>query len=928
MKVVRGYILPIRGKDNNPVCVEVLDESEQKRIGQMFKEVIKFAIDAYIQNKFRDGKKLKTAEDLNNLLNAVIFYIKSILYLDPIPSILEAPSFGTFYYLPYTEKQLLLTNYDMLLEYLKTFRKYILNPEGLQKELLSKRREHQDLIYDILKFPADTRPAANTSSLLIHLLTTSAIAVSLYLEKISDLDSEKISILRFASFFHDIGKFFDWTRHEDISEEILHELLDQYIEKDSDAARIISAVSKVIKRKKPTGSSELDDLRDFVITADKLASSFDRLMRFLFSTLNDDLKNELFKKMAEYLEKNNSDMPVNEKTFYYLSNKWEFWDFVGLDLIKKLTLNFCNEAMRIYSENPLFSSEDEEKTLTDKLKIVRIDIKSIQKFIRSNDIRSMNGASRIIDLLIYLVIPLFLVSNKRITLFAENVLYFGGGNITILIPESKYSIVTKEISTLGNNFDVTINFGSSPIYIKFSTVTKRIDSSLRKNDFIRFSGAVSLNVFELCSLCGSKYATEIISKGPEEIHVCKTCKYKYYVGDVYHFSYRLDALKSQESFKKIFSGLNDENQKNFLLRVLEFIAGEDLSKILNNQLGPYYDLAYVRFDGNLMSQFMASAVSLTDAFERSIRIDYAVKNAFRKFMRMLNIVCPTEYTRLVLGLMYLGGDDGAILMPSRIAVPFAIYLAKEFFFEMGTKATLSFGIAVAKPKHPIFALYEAAGYLLDDIGKDNIREVVYNSVHSQSACASNNGIDYFAGSISYFIAESGILSKESLEDTLKEAYQEKLSFQYKYPYIIGTKEENFPRIDTLLSLLIKRNILYLNDNDTMDLMKQVIPVNCVATVSSDSLDDHKRKRKEFVEQLKELLTFSLNSLQISVEGASNIQVKILNVARKAYGKDKSEQFAKEILKALLKIEGHEIIFGLFDLIMLIKILLGGETIEE
>lgn len=70
------------------------------------------------------------------------------------------------------------------------------------------KAEHMDKLEgikeDIFEFPADTRPGYNTS-LLLYMLTVSAIAVAIYQSKYG-LNNHDLQVLRLVSLLHDIGK--------------------------------------------------------------------------------------------------------------------------------------------------------------------------------------------------------------------------------------------------------------------------------------------------------------------------------------------------------------------------------------------------------------------------------------------------------------------------------------------------------------------------------------------------------------------------------------------------------------------------------------------------------------------------------------------------------------------------------------------------
>ena len=365
--------------------------------------------------------------------------------------------------------------------------------------------------------------------------------------------------------------------------------------------------------------------------------------------------------------------------------------------------------------------------------------------------------------------------------------------------------------------------------------------------------------------------------------ICKDClDLKYRIGYETHFGYRWEklGLDKKESYDKACK------------YILEYISGMEFEE-LEKEKRRYKNIAIVKFDGNLIGQIIASVVSITDACERSYRIDYAVKKAFSEF---LSKVDDETKNRIVLGTLYIGGDDGCLIVPSRIAIPLALHMMNGYFLSMGCKSTLSVGIAVAKPKHPISFLYESADELLE-IAKKGSREYAYK-IHAEGA---RNRKD-FRGALAFYTADGGVMDRHSIRTVLKHEYKERLSSQYKKPYILSERNSN-RSIIRLLSIID-------GIHDIDDLSKTI-----------EKLIDSSKDNKDIKEAKKRILEI----LRVSVVEDSSVELKVLYTHRMTTSKENDTLYRKIGKFLVLKesVDGKLALrFSLLDAYNLIKILEG------
>ena len=882
MAVIRGYILPKRGADNTPVYAEVIDESRAKMMFEELIDIIKGVLDTFTS---RGEKKIKDPEELSLFLDSLVAYFKSLMFMDPIPLetadkiLLPAPPCVLYLYLSqydrytaFKEKDAVPYKKDGLNELEKELKEYLKEIANLYTE------EKRKKFYEILSFPADTRPGANTSSLLIHALTTSALATVYYINK-RGID-ENLLVIRLSAIFHDIGKLLNWRRHEERSGEEMRSLFEKYV--DGKAREIVLKAYDLIKNSK-------HPLREFLSYGDRKASELDRVVSLFDKVIRES---PLYEEFKDRIEKYARDKGV-KASFEEAFMEWSFWvDYVGEDLVKKLTEEFCKRASMISKENPVFMEEG--KIVDENVVFVRIDLRGIQRFVKTNNIWAMNGASRLVDLILYVAIPAYLVDNFKVPL--ENVLYFGGGNATIVFPrklnEEKMEKIYSFVDHFNNEFfkdsQSKIIFGTSPLYNVFRSINSEIDREIAvKKIAYEDYQELNPNIYEKCEFCATSFATQLSDKGD---FICDLCKRKYEFGEKWHFRVRVRAN---------FLELKWETLSKY---VLEYIAG-------HSEEGPkpeeeYLDLAMVKFDGILIGQMMSSSISLTDACERSFRIDFSVKEAIRGFMKKLLNLNKDDFNRIVLGLMYVGGDDGVVLLPSRLSIPFALYLMNEYYLNMGCRSALAVGIIAAKPKHPLIHLYEACDVMLN-IAK-RARKDCYENLHK---IALTTPSEVFRGSIAFLTTNGGWATSESVGSIIEEAWNEGISRMRESYYLSGA--QNSKSILKLLNIIENENKIELKDISLERLLE-------IVWINKEKEEDKISKFKKVRDIVYEI--FASSQLE-------SRKMEFIYVARES--KSAQDKMKKNIMKEILsqafyKID-HIMNTNLYDLLVLVKLLGGGKV---
>jgi len=862
--IYKGFIIPKRGKNDEPVYALGFTRDDRDKLYDKYKQFLKEFIQTYIT--INNKQKIKDVNDIRYLLDTLIFYLRSILIIDPIPKYIIEKIIGeeATDYIPSPTallKCLIINEFrdyldknidkDINIDNIEEFVKIISKEPRYSMQLSKLDYLANKLLEDprVLDFPADTKPGSNTSSLILHMLAVSAISISIYMYRNANVRDEDIQVLRLVALFHDIGKIKDWYCHKSESAKFLSDIFNDKTT-EGEAKEIIEKAVTLIREK------ENDELYKIFKSADRIASASDR-MPFIASQvlrdsqlLDDRLKEDIGKRFDD----------------------WDFWKQFAPKFKKELTEEFCKSVSNIEKIIKLLEPTKEDtnelsnEISNNEIYIARLDFKSIQSFIKSNNLKVMNGASRLVDLVIFTILPFLLCYRDRIGLYPENILYNGGGNITIVIPPNKEKELKDFIDKAPWPIMGNIRYGGSYLYKSFIKTNKEIDDMLVCDKLkVEERKGIDYNLYELCKSCGNNAIVKVSSNYYEkEKEMCKECQKKFREGDSYHFSHKINMFKLA-------------NKDILLKNILEYIAGDSLDNIKDGNK----DIALIKFDGNLMGQLMASSISLTDAFERSIRIDYSIKKAFHNFLCYLIDMNYLEYAkRIIMGVQYIGGDDGLIIVPSIISIPFTLHMINEYYLNMGKRSTLSVGIAIAKPKHPIQLLKDGAEYLLEK-AKSESREYTYDIYRYKD----NKG---FKGALAFYVADGGKISKESLKFVFDELNNENLTIQ---PYLITN---DFKSVNNLLSIIIEKN-----NQDNIKALLSMLDNNITLNYNNKN-------------KLNEIRNLCLKIMQINIGESRDINLKIIcAIKESAQGKN----ILKNIINNLL-IQDNK--FALYDLYLLLK----------
>ena len=385
------------------------------------------------------------------------------------------------------------------------------------------------------------------------------------------------------------------------------------------------------------------------------------------------------------------------------------------------------------------------RRLDELLMLTIVDIGGIQSGLsESFRIRSMAGFSLLVDFITMAAIP------YALTLYGapvESIVFTGGGTIHAITPAVEENIEDAERRIHERIMEV---LAANPVYklsldgLRVRVAAVRLESPLyaeivrkaytrlgvkehqthqgqgggRGSGIYHWLWKLVAGTARPCDSCGQRPA--VVKLHDEEY--CLVCAARYKASEFLGYSL------SEERKGLRMRLLEELGMKKLVTTWTRGGSFDVLAAIAGASGGHEANYAMVKSDGNVAGVFMSLSLTATMFFERSIRLDLATKNAISRLISHMNgkrgsVRAYDEFlAALVLGYMYAGGDDSLLIVPARIALPIAVFLAYEFSAETGFLASLSIGVAAAPALHNVWWSLQAATALLDEVAKKEARK--------------------------------------------------------------------------------------------------------------------------------------------------------------------------------------------------------------
>ena len=784
-----GHIIPIRGPGDEPLDISELRPELLARWDSYWNEVVRRALEEVVGLE----PEASGEERLRRLADAIAACLTCPLLLEPLPAmkadgaekpeILLTPS--RLYYLWLLTRK---THFGFAFwedERGRPLSLYLIAEQGFKEAPslflankpglagLFEEETHERFFELFTRLPADTRPGLNTSRLVVHLLLTSALAYIMACR--GGVRGDELELLRLAALLHDVGKPRAWLEmcekkayidHVEASEELAKEILEGLLDEEA----LEKLLTMIRHHHRPEEAPEdIRRLASMLAEADKAASAEDRL------------REVVLKPVAEALGMSEGDL---EERF----NDWGFWLALHQERpsdVREATRKAVN-ALRQWRRQV---SPKEAKEICDgHVQLGLADLRGIQKFIgMAEKLAGLAAGSYIVEAACSYAIPRALVEGRVSVigpLCPECIIYAGGGNALFLAPsvaEEKEEAIEEDLTkALEELVGGQLTASREPDGLKVSVCLEPLRDPFAKTlADVNLAMSVRkarppgpsltrLGLETSCDTCGMRPA--------EEEGRCSYCIARE----------RLASGAKEEPTGGLILGLKAKWREFGLdeltglswgdvsSHVMEFLAGHDIMKERELRPERRLNICFLKFDGNLVGLYMAHTCTIADAVERSMRVDVAAKRALRTMFEAIRRGveeavgdgerADLEARRIMLGYLYVGGDDGLLIMPAWAALPAALVLCEEFHLEMGRCLSLAIGIASAKATYNVWSLLDAAAALISE-AKGAFREEVLEP------CSS------FRGCVAFLFTEGGVLSYGVAEGTLRSMRDAGLSLQ-------------------------------------------------------------------------------------------------------------------------------------------------------
>ncbi|WP_240931231.1 HD domain-containing protein [Acidianus sulfidivorans] len=705
------------------------------------------------------GKNETIATDIFADLISIIYKLPMVISYVPNDNI-STPYEYFFAYIVYRHiaDSIQINDIESLLKKLE-------EQKGALKEVIRYAQNLERVYEKLLLVPADTRPGYNFTSLASH-LQLSSILVWL-LQK----DSLDLNYLRIAALLHDLGKLFNPTQHVSESSKILEEVIEGS-----------ECLKPSLSRVKSLIDQHHRSLENILNKADRLAAATDRLSEIVKNALdNSKIKgcydscygeNANTKGCMECLEKYGKDVYSEESERLYET----------ISKVINAQENKLNEEKK-EGETGKGNNNNNSHEKGPIGYLVYADFPSIQRFITSfPKLREMSFASFLVDFVtsVYSFIVLdqtyYEKTGKKSRIPAEALLSGYGGHSYIIVrsdfgskedvKSSLKEVSNSALSKLDIKLDVkVVDFAYYNYVRNYGEIIYDMMSESYERYLISDYGKIySYGLHRVCDNCGIRPAADVVDAGTEdEEYLCTTCKLvrdlsknrgfmAKYNATYYLFSGDINGISPKNDIKF------ESKEKDANKYAMEIIAG------YNNENDSKY-VALIKADGNNAGEIFVSSVTFSEYVDKSFRLDFGVKKMFYDTVLEIlnssgdNSVKKDLVSRLLVGVLYLGGDDIAMLAPSIVAVPFATKMFKKSLEYTGF--TFKVGIISVKPDHPVQFVYKATDTLMEKSKIQSSENSVQTKSESQTSGKSSIGVLVFSSTL----ATDGVVEKDLEEKT-------------------------------------------------------------------------------------------------------------------------------------------------------------------
>jgi hypothetical protein len=574
--------------------------------------------------------------------------------------------------------------------------------------------------------PADTRPGLNSSSLLVHALLTSALARLIFEHRAQAITNKDLAIevVRLAALLHDVGKPLAWYETftkgsyiSHVSDTVLDRVwtsignferllgVDVWVyvrvlvkchHSDNVVACVESEIKRLAPSAKPWPIGVIAEMAKAIVLADKISSAIDRVISSIES------KRAEIEKLANVKWQDMADIFVHDE------RSWRWLIRADDSLVERIAKAV---AQSIMSEPGVAGAGGEEAI--EGVAIGVADVREIQRFINREDLRTLIGGSVAVDTTSLVIVPALVM--KVLDLNIEHILYSGGGVVNFLLKSGSIKSVGEAYASISEKarWLPGVVFVESELLSDWRASARKLFTKLAVAKMLPpQSKLLSIHLTDLgvgiaCELCGRGPAVEKVE--PQKLLVCSVCKALRALGDNFYVQTKLGVLR------EVGYEVPSNNVSIVMKHLMEWLSGHE-----RWSYGEGLNIAVLYADMNLGGLFFANSLSMSEAFTKSVLVDYALKKALYTALKAVKHTYGNDIaSRCYAGILYAGGDDLLAIAPSTVAPLLVLYTALVFWSVIGSRQ-LSIAIASAKPRQNIWNIIDTAKKMLDE-AKDFIR---------------------------------------------------------------------------------------------------------------------------------------------------------------------------------------------------------------